>query len=209
MFGPPGYAYVYLISGLHCMLIGVAAGDGAGLLLRAADPLDGWASDLTGPGRLAKGFGVTLEDNGLDLTTDDFRFWSAATIGRRSSVAHASASTMRSNGLAGCCDSLTRRVLPPPSFFSALSDPLTLVGIECRIFCRLHRHIIQRPDNYHAVARRCMPAVSAGILLYVDSHELSVLLAHPGGPYFRRKDLSAWTIPKGLVNNNEDLESAA
>jgi DNA-3-methyladenine glycosylase len=73
MFGPPGYAYVYLIYGLHCMLNVVAA-----VLLRAAEPLDGWVSDLTGPGRLAKGFGVTLEDNGLDLTTDDFCFWSAA-----------------------------------------------------------------------------------------------------------------------------------
>jgi predicted NUDIX family NTP pyrophosphohydrolase len=54
-----------------------------------------------------------------------------------------------------------------------------------------------------------MPAVSAGILLYLDSHELRVLLAHPGGPYFSRKDLGSWTIPKGLVNSNEDLESAA
>lgn len=54
-----------------------------------------------------------------------------------------------------------------------------------------------------------MPAVSAGILLYVRSQELRVLLAHPGGPYFSRNDLGSWTIPKGLVNHNEDLESAA
>jgi predicted NUDIX family NTP pyrophosphohydrolase len=54
-----------------------------------------------------------------------------------------------------------------------------------------------------------MPAVSAGILLYVRSQELRVLLAHPGGPYFSRKDSGSWTIPKGLVNHDEDLESAA
>ena len=54
-----------------------------------------------------------------------------------------------------------------------------------------------------------MPAVSAGILLYVDAVELRVLLAHPGGPYFSRKDAGAWTIPKGLVNDQEDLELAA
>ena len=54
-----------------------------------------------------------------------------------------------------------------------------------------------------------MPAVSAGILLYVGSHQRRVLLAHPGGPYFSRKDLGSWTIPKGLVNDAENLESAA
>jgi predicted NUDIX family NTP pyrophosphohydrolase len=55
-----------------------------------------------------------------------------------------------------------------------------------------------------------MPAVvSAGILLYVRPQELRVLLAHPGGPYFSRKDSGSWTIPKSLVNQGEDLESAA
>ncbi len=54
-----------------------------------------------------------------------------------------------------------------------------------------------------------MPAVSAGILLYICSPEPRVLLAHPGGPYFSRKDSGSWTIPKGLVNEAEDQESAA
>lgn len=54
-----------------------------------------------------------------------------------------------------------------------------------------------------------MPAVSAGILLYVRSRHVRVLLAHPGGPYFLRKDAGYWTIPKGLVDDAEDLESAA
>ncbi len=34
---------------------------------------------------------------------------------------------------------------------------------------------------------------------------LEVLLAHPGGPYFRNKDEGAWTIPKGEVADGEDL----
>lgn len=38
---------------------------------------------------------------------------------------------------------------------------------------------------------------------------LEVLLVHPGGPYWRRKDLGAWTIPKGLVEPDEDVPAAA
>jgi predicted NUDIX family NTP pyrophosphohydrolase len=38
---------------------------------------------------------------------------------------------------------------------------------------------------------------------------LEVLLAHPGGPYFRNKDDGAWTIPKGEVANGEDLLTRA
>ncbi|QDT72050.1 DNA-3-methyladenine glycosylase [Lacipirellula limnantheis] len=79
MFGPPGYAYVYLIYGLHCLLNVVAAGDGAAVLLRAADPLAGWTVNLTGPGRLARGFGVTLRDNGIDVTSGDLAFWDDGT----------------------------------------------------------------------------------------------------------------------------------
>ena len=45
------------------------------------------------------------------------------------------------------------------------------------------------------------PRTSAGILLYRRSGTardgLEVLLAHPGGPYFEKKDLGDWTIPKG------------
>ncbi len=55
-----------------------------------------------------------------------------------------------------------------------------------------------------------MPEVSAGILLYrmgVDGVE--VLLVHPGGPFFARKDDGAWSVPKGLVDPGEDLLAAA
>ena len=43
-----------------------------------------------------------------------------------------------------------------------------------------------------------MPKWSAGILLYRRTNgEPEVLLVHPGGPYWEKKDLGAWSIPKG------------
>jgi predicted NUDIX family NTP pyrophosphohydrolase len=55
-----------------------------------------------------------------------------------------------------------------------------------------------------------MPRVSAGLLMYrLRSGRLEVLLAHPGGPFFARKDNGAWTIPKGEIEDGEDLLSAA
>ena len=51
---------------------------------------------------------------------------------------------------------------------------------------------------------------SAGILLYRWRGEaLEVLLAHPGGPFWTRRDDGAWTIPKGLVDAGETVEAAA
>jgi len=38
---------------------------------------------------------------------------------------------------------------------------------------------------------------------------IEVLLAHPGGPFFRHRDLGAWTIPKGRPADGEALEEAA
>jgi DNA-3-methyladenine glycosylase len=70
LFGPPGRTYVYLVYGLHEMLNFVvgATGQGQGVLIRAADPLDGWAADLSGPGRLTRAFQITRLQNDLDLT---------------------------------------------------------------------------------------------------------------------------------------------
>lgn len=39
--------------------------------------------------------------------------------------------------------------------------------------------------------------------------ELQMLLAHPGGPYFKNKDDGAWSIPKGEIEPGEDLLEAA
>ena len=52
--------------------------------------------------------------------------------------------------------------------------------------------------------------VSAGILLYRRRDGgLQVLLAHPGGPFHARRDLGAWTIPKGEVEPGEELIDVA
>jgi predicted NUDIX family NTP pyrophosphohydrolase len=46
---------------------------------------------------------------------------------------------------------------------------------------------------------------SAGILLFrCPGQAIEVLLVHPGGPYWAKKDLGAWSIPKGLVEEGED-----
>ena len=52
--------------------------------------------------------------------------------------------------------------------------------------------------------------VSAGLVMYrVREQHLEVLLAHPGGPYYVRKDSGVWSIPKGEVGGGEDLLTAA
>lgn len=51
-----------------------------------------------------------------------------------------------------------------------------------------------------------MLRLSAGLLMYrIKEGALQVLLAHPGGPFFRNKDEGAWSIPKGEPNADEDL----
>lgn len=55
-----------------------------------------------------------------------------------------------------------------------------------------------------------MAQLSAGILLYRTPGEgLEVLLVHPGGPLWARKDDGAWSIPKGLLDDGEEPLAAA
>lgn len=55
-----------------------------------------------------------------------------------------------------------------------------------------------------------MPPVSAGLMMYRwKANRLQVLLAHPGGPFFKNKDSGAWSIPKGEVEPGEDLLDTA
>jgi len=55
-----------------------------------------------------------------------------------------------------------------------------------------------------------MPQQGAGILLYRRRQGVvEVFLVHPGGPFWRKKDEGAWSIPKGLVNEGEGLLVAA
>jgi predicted NUDIX family NTP pyrophosphohydrolase len=55
-----------------------------------------------------------------------------------------------------------------------------------------------------------MTTVSAGILMYRHNGAgIVVLLVHPGGPFWRNRDLGAWSIPKGELEDGEDPEAAA
>ncbi len=52
--------------------------------------------------------------------------------------------------------------------------------------------------------------VSAGLLLFRRPRGgVEVFLAHPGGPFWRDRDLGAWTVPKGLVEEGEEPLAAA
>jgi predicted NUDIX family NTP pyrophosphohydrolase len=51
---------------------------------------------------------------------------------------------------------------------------------------------------------------SAGLLLFrQEANGIELFLAHPGGPFWERRDTGAWTIPKGLSEESEDLLAAA
>jgi DNA-3-methyladenine glycosylase len=92
LYGPPGYAYVYLNYGIHCLVNVVTEPEGspAAVLIRALDPIDGIetmrrrrsrtmkgrrsagvviedAALCRGPGNLTMAMGITLEENRLDL----------------------------------------------------------------------------------------------------------------------------------------------
>jgi predicted NUDIX family NTP pyrophosphohydrolase len=55
-----------------------------------------------------------------------------------------------------------------------------------------------------------MAARSAGILVYRKrAGAMEVLLVHPGGPFWARRDAGAWSIPKGEYSDGEDAETAA
>ncbi len=54
-----------------------------------------------------------------------------------------------------------------------------------------------------------MPKRSAGILLYRRKPELELLLVHPGGPFWAKKDVGAWSIPKGEYAAGEEALAVA
>jgi len=91
MFGPPGYAYIYLSYGIHWCLNFVCreAGHGAGVLIRALQPTAGIAQMIgrrgqedprilcSGPGRLGQALAITHELNGARLDAPPFSLRSA------------------------------------------------------------------------------------------------------------------------------------
>ena len=55
-----------------------------------------------------------------------------------------------------------------------------------------------------------MSRISAGLLMFRRrGQQLEVFLAHPGGPFFKKKDVGAWSIPKGEIDAGEDELAAA
>jgi predicted NUDIX family NTP pyrophosphohydrolase len=54
-----------------------------------------------------------------------------------------------------------------------------------------------------------MSKKSAGILMYrFNKNQIEFLLVHPGGPFWEKKDLGAWSIPKGEFDTEDALETA-
>ena len=55
-----------------------------------------------------------------------------------------------------------------------------------------------------------MPRKSAGILVFKKIKDgLGILLVHPGGPFWSKKDLNSWSVPKGEFDEDEEAFDAA
>lgn len=133
LFGPPGYAYVYFIYGVHYCLNVSCESDGkaGGVLFRALEPLTGLEEmarargialpgprglpNLTsGPGRLAEAFGITRDrDNGCDLTSSASSLWIGADGYRARDIR-----TTPRIGITKAADSLLRYILAGNPFVS-------------------------------------------------------------------------------------------
>jgi DNA-3-methyladenine glycosylase len=81
MFGPPGYAYVYLIYGMHhCMnVVTEREGHASAVLLRAIEPVANVEGRTQGPGLLCRAMQIDLGLNSHDLVSDDFFIASPST----------------------------------------------------------------------------------------------------------------------------------
>lgn len=76
-------------------------------------------------------------------------------------------------------------------------------AFEIKTMCRA-LYTLTYPDSLPPMA------ISAGILLYrFADGRLEVLIAHPGGPLWAKRNIGAWSIPKGLADDGEDLAAAA
>jgi predicted NUDIX family NTP pyrophosphohydrolase len=102
-----------------------------------------------------------------------------------------------------------------PSLSGRTAHPFAIIRI---LYAQIRRdghfstacYAFRRTARVASNGSRAMPKESAGILLYKrEGKELMVLLAHPGGPFWRNKDDGAWTIPKGEPAAGESKEAAA
>jgi predicted NUDIX family NTP pyrophosphohydrolase len=70
--------------------------------------------------------------------------------------------------------------------------------------------LTRRSDPNEKRPRLAMPVQSAGLLLYRRRQgDLEVFLIHMGGPVWAKKDLTAWSIPKGVIGRQERPLAAA
>lgn len=74
MYGPPGFAYVYLIYGMyHCVnFVTEKEGNGTAVLIRALEPIQNIHARTQGPGLLCKAMDIDMRLNGHDLLSKDF-----------------------------------------------------------------------------------------------------------------------------------------
>jgi DNA-3-methyladenine glycosylase len=88
MFGPPGFAYVYLIYGVHhCMnVVTERAGQASAVLLRAIEPVKNIEGRTCGPGLLCRAMEIDRRRNAHDLLSDDFFVAPPETAGKISNV---------------------------------------------------------------------------------------------------------------------------
>jgi DNA-3-methyladenine glycosylase len=88
MFGPPGYAYVYLIYGMHyCMnIVTQREGHASAVLLRAVEPVENLDGRTCGPGLLCRAMKIDKKLNGHDLLSDDFFIAAPGTAEKFSTV---------------------------------------------------------------------------------------------------------------------------
>jgi predicted NUDIX family NTP pyrophosphohydrolase len=64
--------------------------------------------------------------------------------------------------------------------------------------------------RYHRRGKIAVAKTSAGMILFrVRGEQLEVLLVHPGGPFWKKKDAGAWFVPKGEVEAGEEILDAA
>lgn len=87
LFGPPGYAYVYLVYGLHwCLnIVTEREGHGSAVLLRAIEPVQNVAGATRGPGLLCRAMQIDKRLNGHDMVSADL-FVAAGPEGRAPEV---------------------------------------------------------------------------------------------------------------------------
>jgi DNA-3-methyladenine glycosylase len=152
MFGPPGYAYVFFVYGMHhnFNIVTGRVGEPHAVLIRAVEPMagldlmarrrgvDATRRELTnGPGKLCQAFAIHREHNGADLCASDLVLLPGAPVGqsaRSEAPANARARVVRSPRVgidyAGSWAAKLWRFFDPDSAYVSRPRPLRAVGVR-------------------------------------------------------------------------------